>query len=81
MYDLVIIDVGMPKSSGYEACEQIKSLFTDSIMLSHQRAEYENTDFNYIPMNKRIPVLVALTSQINKKVIREVKDAGFEKLF
>lgn len=37
----------------------------------------ENSEMDYIPMNKRVPILVASSSNVNEKVVDEAKTAGF----
>ena len=35
---------------------------------------------DYIPMNKRIPILVGISNNINDKITNKAKDAGFNKV-
>ena len=82
MYDLVILDLNMPITNGFEACEKIKKLFTDAFTISYQMSRPdESSELDYVPMNKRMPIFVAISTHIDDDVTQKAKNIGFQKVF
>ena len=67
--DLVVLDLNMPISNGYEACEKIVKLFRREERKAKEVVEVEGED--------ETPVMVALSSFVDSQVIEQTLETGF----
>lgn len=75
MFDLIVLDLNMPITNGYEACSSILKLYKDQNIFGVRRSQKKNKLWDLRP------VIVACTSYINDYVIKNTSEIGFEKAF
>ena len=67
-YDLVVLDLTMPISDGYEACKNILNLYKDNQIFTQQRPKKNDSGVcsSQILLNQDLrPVMVACTSYVD----------------
>ena len=75
-YDIVLLDVMLPKYDGYEVCQAIRE-FSDTVSYTHLSAaplEYYEYTKNYITIHPRTRALL-------EKLLHMLKDQGEEATF
>jgi CheY-like chemotaxis protein len=78
MYDLVILDLDMPVCDGYDACQQIKMLFTKQVIPAQ---DYE-TDHKFGgTLADYIPWIVAVSGYIDADTENKIQQTGFDSYF
>jgi CheY-like chemotaxis protein len=85
MFDLIILDLNMPISDGYEACSKINKLYDDHKLFKHKQVisggESNNSMDTYDHLIKELkPLIVACTGDdVNNPHIRAaLNKAGFD---
>lgn len=72
-FDLVVLDLNMPVTDGFEACTMIRSLYGNGSRSSR--------NLNIINLLKAQPYLVAVSGFIDDSTKVKVERAGFDQLF
>lgn len=78
MFDLIVLDLSMPVSDGFEACKLILQVYSDTNLLqrniSSKRQSFSKP-YDYIPY------IVGASGYVDANVYKKCKDVGFEDLF
>lgn len=69
-FDVVVSDLDMPISNGYETCRNIIKLFEKNIP--------DQICSGHLKESNRVPHLVAVSSYIDNNTKKQVKEAGFD---
>jgi CheY-like chemotaxis protein len=72
MFDIIVLDLNMPITNGYEACCSILKLFKDQNL-------FGSSD-NQMNWNLK-PVIIAVSSYVNDFVIKNTREIGFDGAF
>ena len=70
MFDLVILDLNVPISDGYEACKKIHSIYIDEEKLLFSNKIDNKLNLNFLKEFK--PIIIACTAEVidtDKKII------------
>ena len=62
MFDLVILDLNMPISDGYEACKKIHSIYNDEEKLLFSNKIDNKLNLNFLKEFK--PIIIACTAEV-----------------
>jgi CheY-like chemotaxis protein len=62
MFDLVILDLNMPISDGYEACKKIHSIYNDEAKVLFTNKIVNKINLNFLKEFK--PIILACTSEV-----------------
>lgn len=68
-FDLVVLDLNMPISDGYESCNKILNLFEAGIFVNKNPK---------IKISNYKPVMVACSSLVNEEINNDALSAGFD---
>lgn len=81
-FDLVILDLNMPISNGYETCQNIIKVFTRDNIFKPDKSLNSNSNQSrsrdFLSPKYYKPVIVALSSLVTKDIEKKTLDAGFE---
>lgn len=74
MYDLIILDINMPVTDGFEACKKIIEILrnkSSKIDIKARNKSSSLTKFN--KRNKVLPVIVAVTGFLDDNTIKRIE--------
>ena len=80
LFDLVILDLNMPISDGFETCKNIVKFFKDKGIFKIDQSFVSNlssSNGKNLPFKHFKPVIVALSSLITKSIEKKTEEAGF----
>jgi len=86
-FDFVLLDLNMPISNGYEACEKILKLYDENSLFQSKKSHgsgkkaSDNRGRYDICLSNLKPYVVALSSLIDESVMKKTKEKGFEKTY
>ena len=78
-FDLIILDLNMPISNGYEACIKIITLYKQINIFDINTKEREPSPNGCCTSVK--PLIVALSSYVDEPTYKESMKAGFELVY
>ena len=78
-FDLVILDLNMPISDGYETCKNIIKFFKCKGIFKIEASQVSNlSNSNGLSLMHFQPVIVALSSLITRDIDKRTIEAGFD---
>ena len=80
LFDIVILDLNMPISDGFETCKNIVKFFKDKGIFKIDQSYVSNLSSSHgssLPFKYFKPVIVALSSLITKSIEKKTEEAGF----
>ena len=89
-FDLVILDLHMPISDGYEACKNICTQFSDvnlfklkekAVGMDQDNFQRKKKLFKFLDSNDIKPLMVACSSEVSSEVREQTAKAGFDLTF
>ena len=75
LFDLVLLDLHMPVSDGYEACSDISKLF------DKKQIKIGDEEYGLCTQQDFKPMLVACSSYLDEKILQKTESIGFDRTF